>query len=111
MGLTFHDWRPFESFDSLANLKPGAEVYVYDPACEPVVFRVLFRGLVRDRATQKIAGITYALPPDEAVEVIANRYRKFGKAPAPSYAPRNRVGASREFDIEFMPELGGGYDS
>ena len=110
MGLTFHDWRPLESFDSLVNLKPGAEVYVYDPLCEPPVFRASFKALTRDRKTQEIAGITYAAAPEEGVEVIANRYRKVGKAPTPSYAPRNRVGASRTLDLDYMHEVSG-YDA
>jgi hypothetical protein len=105
MGLTFHDWRPLESFDSLANLKPGAEVYIYDPLCDPPVFRAFFKGLSRDRKTQQIQGITYEAAPEEKVEVIANRYRKFGLAPVPGYAPRNRVGASRTLDIDYMHEL------
>jgi hypothetical protein len=111
MGLTFHDWRPLESFDSLANLKPGDEIYIYDPVCEPPVFLALFKGLSRDRKTQQIQGITYAIAPEEKVEVIANRYRKFrSPVPLPGYAPRNRVGASRTLDIDYMHELTG-YDS
>jgi len=107
MGLTFKDWRPLESFDSLANLKPGTEVYIYDPLCEPVVFRAFFKGLTRDRKTHDIQGITYAVAPDEKVEVIANRYRKYGLAPVPSYAPRNRVGESRMLDVDYMHEISG----
>jgi len=110
MGLTFKDWRPLESFDSLANLKAGEEIFIYDPLCDPPVFRAFFKGLTRDRKTQAIAGVTYAVAPDETVEVIANRYRKYGFAPVPSYAPRNRVGASRMLDIDYMHEISG-YDA
>ena len=107
MELTFNNWCPFEFFDSLANLKPGEEIYIYDPACEPPVFRAFFRGLIRDRHRQEIEGVTYEIASEEKVELIANRYRKFVLASLPTYAPRNRVGRSRVLDLDHMHTLGG----
>jgi len=106
MDLSFNDWKPLESFDSLEALKPGADVYIYDPTVEPPVFRALFRKVTRNpRRWNAIEGIVYAIAPEEKVEVIANRYRKSGKAPLPSFAPRNRVGFSRTFDLEHMHQI------
>jgi hypothetical protein len=110
MPLSFNDWRPLESFDSLEALKPGAEVFIYDPTVDPPVFRAFFRRVTRDRRFREVEGIVYEIAPEEKVEVIANRFRKFGKAPLPSYAPRNRVGKSRIFDVDHMHVLGG-YDA
>jgi hypothetical protein len=100
MTLTFNDWRPLESFDSLADFKPGAEVFIYDPALEPPVFRAFFRTLVRDRARDRIDGITYEIAPGETVELRVKP--KVGLGRLPTYAPRNRVGRSRVLDLEHM---------
>jgi hypothetical protein len=108
--LTFNDWRPLESFDSLGTLKPGTEVFIYDPTVDPPVFRAFFRRVTRDKRYREIEGIVYEIAPGEEVEVIANRYRRVMKAPLPTYAPKNRVGFSRAFDLDHLHHVGG-YDA
>jgi hypothetical protein len=102
--LYFGDWevRPIE------DLVKGDEVFIFDPTCEPEVFRGIVSELKTCRKNGRypeLIGLTYFIPVEDEPVKIKGKDKIINSETFSYWAPKNRVGFHKLYEIDYMDQV------